>query len=124
MLFKPAFLGAFLFQASAVRAIAETYYPAQAKNQGIQWSSCTLNSTMPIECANFSVPLDYSSPNSTELLTLELLRAPATKTPSKRSVLINFGGPGLVGRESLASGAKLMLDITGSYHDLIAFDPR
>ncbi|KAF9641105.1 alpha/beta-hydrolase [Lasiodiplodia theobromae] len=80
--------------------------------------------TLPIECANFTVPLDYSSPNSTETLTLELLKVPAAKTPSKGSVLLNFGGPGFTGRDTLASGAEKLQAITGGYHDLITFDPR
>lgn len=55
-----------------------------------------------IQCANISVPLDYTRERSNSTLTLELLRAPAQKQPSKGSVLFNFGGPGLVGRSQLA----------------------
>jgi len=69
----------------------------------IQWGPCTdFNSTVPIQCGNLSVPLDYTNPNSTETLQLQLLKVPATKTPSKGSILFNFGGPGEPGRAYMA----------------------
>lgn len=113
-----------LLQASAIGAMAQPLDHVGARDQKILWGSCTLNSSLPIECANFSVPLDYSSPNSTETLTLELLKVPAAKPPSKGSVLLNFGGPGLAAREDLAAIVEQLKAMTGGFHDLITFDPR
>lgn len=124
MFIKPTFLRAVLLQTSAVCASTQPYHSVYARHQDLQWGPCTLSSSLPIECANITVPLDYSSPNSTELLTFELLKAPAVNKPSKGSLLMNFGGPGFPGRVSLAGGAEKLQIITGGYHALITFDPR
>ncbi|KAL1616078.1 hypothetical protein SLS56_011559 [Neofusicoccum ribis] len=108
----------------AVYALAQSHPYPQARSEGIQWGPCTLNGSLPIECGNVSVPLDYSSSNSTKTLTLELLKVPALEKPSKGSVLINFGGPGNTGRETLAAGAAKLQAITGDHHDLVTIDPR
>lgn len=70
----------------------------------IQWGPCddiAVNSTIPIECSDFQVPLDYTKPTSNQTLTLQLLRVPAAVQPSQGSIQINFGGPGEPGRGSL-----------------------
>lgn len=74
----------------------------------IQWGTCkdTLNSTVRVDCGRLFVPLDYTSSDD-ETLSLELLRVPAAKQPAK-SILLNFGGPGVVGRQSLADTAPLL----------------
>ena len=63
----------------------------------------------PVQCADLTVPLDYSAKKSNSTLTLELLRVPALKKPSKGSVLFNYGGPGQVGRMQLALEADQYL---------------
>lgn len=79
----------------------------------IQWGACDgaiINSTLAtVDCATLSVPLDYTEPQSNERLDLNLLRVRATFQPSRGSIQINFGGPGLPGRESLALLAQLLL---------------
>ena len=55
-----------------------------------------------IDCATLRVPLDYTEPESTEFLDLNLIRVPATRGASKGSLLFNFGGPGDSGVEVLA----------------------
>lgn len=78
------------------------------QSQEIQWGPCEINRTTPLECGNIFVPLDYSNPNSTETLSIELIKAPASKQPSKGNILINFGGPGASGQELMASaGAQV-----------------
>lgn len=79
-------------------------------NCAIKWSKCDAAiekakaklSKLPIECANVTAPLDYTKPKSNETITLQLLRVPATK-PSKtrKTILLNFGGPGDAGRTGL-----------------------
>ncbi|KAF2671605.1 hypothetical protein BT63DRAFT_397980 [Microthyrium microscopicum] len=97
----------------------------------IHWGPCDTSfetakpiPSYPIDCANLTVPLDYTNPNSTATINLELLRIPAYKKPSNGSILFNFGGPGDDGRMSLAAGLDRFLAITGNQNDLIVFDPR
>lgn len=84
------------------------------QGQEIQWGPCTLNVSIPIECGNVTVPLDYSTPNSTATLDIELLRVRATNQPSKGSIIYNPGGPGGSGQFSLvdddAAKAKQLLE--------------
>ncbi|KAH8660909.1 TAP-like protein-domain-containing protein [Tricladium varicosporioides] len=102
--------------------------PYNARTLSFQWSSCSADlqqvATLPVDCANFTVPLDYSDPTSNETLVLTLLRVPAVNKPSRGSIQINFGGPGVPVRDSLAGAALSLQAITGGYFDLIGFDPR
>ena len=58
-------------------------------------------SAIPLLCSNFTVPLDYSDPSSTDTLTLELIKAPALRGPSKGTIFVNYGGPGASGELDL-----------------------
>lgn len=64
----------------------------------IQWSSdCDylgFETDVGFSCANFTVPLDYSDPQSSETLILTLTKVNATNQPAKGSILFNPGGPG------------------------------
>ena len=59
-------------------------------------------------CGTLDVPLDYTDPHSSQLLTLDIAKVNATKRPSRRdsekqepsSIIFNFGGPG---EDSLSS---------------------
>ncbi|KAF4806895.1 putative hydrolase [Colletotrichum siamense] len=98
---------------------------ASSGQNDIEWGDCAeLNSTEPIQCANLTVPLDYTSPNSRKTLDLQLLRIPATRQPSKGSILFNFGGPGVAGRPTMAGVGGALRNATSEYHDLVTFDPR
>ncbi|KAK2764477.1 hypothetical protein FQN54_009172 [Arachnomyces sp. PD_36] len=94
-----------------------------ARTDGVSWGACEA-ALAGFDCANFTVPLDYSNPNSGETLDLQLLRVPAAKTPKKGTILFNFGGPGIEARGGLASTAQTFLAITGGEYDLVANDPR
>lgn len=72
----------------------------------VQWGPCAINGTLPVECGNITVPLDYSKPELLTTLTIGLLKVPATKQPKKGSILFNFGGPGFPSRADLAGLAK------------------
>lgn len=80
----------------------------QSRTNSINWGPCSLNGTLPIDCANFTVPLDYTDLTSNRTLNLELLRVPAVNGPSKGSIFFNFGGPGVEVRTSLAGRARLL----------------
>ena len=72
----------------------------------LQWGACNkteVSGPLPVECSAIDVPLDYTEPNCNKTLNLELLRVPSLKKPSRGSILVNFGGPGLTARKDLAS---------------------
>ncbi|GAM42077.1 hypothetical protein TCE0_043f15723 [Talaromyces pinophilus] len=91
----------------------------------VQWGTCTDNfgSLLPVDCGTLLVPLDYTV-TSNETYTLDLLRVPATIQPAKGSIVLNFGGPGEVGRSTLAGYATLLQALSGGGYNLISFDPR
>ncbi|KAH7400966.1 hypothetical protein DE146DRAFT_654534 [Phaeosphaeria sp. MPI-PUGE-AT-0046c] len=107
--------------------------PFQGRSSGIQWGPCDAsleafkvaggyNGT--INCANLTVPLDYTNKSSNATIDLNLLRIPAPKGKSKGSLQFNFGGPGLVARSQLAQQVLTWQVLSGSAYDLLAFDPR
>jgi hypothetical protein len=74
--------------------------PCAAK---LEWGACDdgeFNTTLAIECSSVRVPLDYAQPDS-ESFELAIVKIPASITPSKGSILHNFGGPGLEARKTL-----------------------
>jgi len=82
-----------------------------AQGQKINWGPChDVNSTQPVVCANFTVPLDYTNPNSNTTIQLELVKVPASVTPSKGSIFFNFGGPGFESRQTMGITGKLFLE--------------
>ncbi|KAL4966661.1 alpha/beta hydrolase [Aspergillus stella-maris] len=91
---------------------------------GIAWGNCTEAELAAIQCANFSVPLDYSDPDSDATLSLQVARLPALQGPRKGSVFLNFGGPGLETRTQLATTGVIFQALTGGQYDLVTFDPR
>ncbi|MBB6351717.1 pimeloyl-ACP methyl ester carboxylesterase [Nonomuraea muscovyensis] len=83
------------------------------------WTDCSSG----LQCATVRVPLDHDNPEE-RTLNLGLTRLPA-RDPARRigSLLVNFGGPGVSGRESLAKN-RAMFDRLSSRYDVVAFDPR
>jgi hypothetical protein len=79
-----------------------------ARDYGIEWGPCELETELPVQCAKLPVPLDYTDEASNATLELDLIRYPAQVQPSKGSILLNFGGPGQDGLESMLSYAPLM----------------
>ncbi|KAI0122252.1 TAP-like protein-domain-containing protein [Daldinia grandis] len=95
-----------------------------SNNTEIRWGPCKLNTTLPVQCAQLTVPLDYTDESCSDTLNLDLIKYPAQKQPKRGSILLNFGGPGQDGLESMLAYAELMGPTTGGYHDLISWDPR
>lgn len=96
---------------------------AQAASNKIIWSGpCNLgNKNVPTVCGTLKVPLDYTNPNSNQTLDLEIAKLPATGEPKGKSVLMNPGGPGIPGLNSLPSSGpyvlKCVVDI--KFEDLV-----
>jgi hypothetical protein len=77
----------------------------------IQWRPCPdgeFNTTIAVQCGTLRVPLDYTLPNSSKTLDLELVKIPATVQPSRGSIQLNFGGPGLPTRQDAVALGPLL----------------
>lgn len=115
-----ALLGAGLPAASAAAAEPDL---SRFYEQRITWTRCP-GADMPkdLRCGKVTVPLDYAKPAKG---TLEVAMARFTSTAKKKrgSVLLNFGGPGVVGVPELAYARKAFMDLTDAY-DVVTFDPR
>ena len=84
-------------------------YPT-APPQDIKWGPCEdiANGSVPVVCAEYHVPLDYTNPSSNETLRLQLVKAPAPQQPSLGTIQLNFGGPGSPGRQGLADTGLIL----------------
>jgi hypothetical protein len=69
------------------------------------------------------VPLDYTFSSSTPL-QLSLFKVNATGEPRLGSILINFGGPGGTGAQSLPIFAAQMAVNIDPQRDRVSWDPR
>ncbi|KAL4788568.1 TAP-like protein-domain-containing protein [Aspergillus varians] len=95
----------------------------------LDWMRCNPlefdSSTVPVpfQCGTLDVPLDYTSPNRSEKLAIQLVKAPAP-LESKGSILFNMGGPGIPNRNDFSILAPTLIPLTGGRYDLVAFDSR
>ncbi len=86
----------------------------------IRWHNCGGG----FQCGTISVPVDWSEPAGPQL-NLALARHPA-QDPSQRlgSLVVNFGGPGDPGVETLRQGVSDVPAVIRQHFDLVSFDPR
>ncbi|QUQ64207.1 alpha/beta hydrolase [Kutzneria sp. CA-103260] len=93
---------------------------ADAARAALDWQPCGNNA----RCATLTVPLDWSQPHGAQI-SLALSRVNAAD-PSKRvgTLLINPGGPGGAGAESIEYGADGLPQQLRDRFDLVGFDPR
>lgn len=92
----------------------ETYY-----DQELEWSDCYGS----FQCAEASVPLDYSDPSG-EAITIALLKRPAKNGNPIGSLFVNPGGPGGSGIDmAKQAGYYLSSDLLANF-DIVGFDPR
>ncbi|CUA67537.1 hypothetical protein RSOLAG22IIIB_07419 [Rhizoctonia solani] len=105
-------------------AYAIAVKPRQASNGTISWTTCLdVSST---QCALLDVPMDYTNLNSGSTVSIFLRRYPATAPADQRlgSLLINPGGPGGSGSDTIASSAEYFSTMLDGRYDIIGFDPR
>lgn len=69
----------------------------------IEWGPCAFNGTLPILCGKLAVPVDYSDSSSSKTVDLNLVKVPAIISPSRGTIQLNFGGPGLEAIHTLAN---------------------
>jgi pimeloyl-ACP methyl ester carboxylesterase len=111
-----------------------TTLPSDLEANNITWSPCpalndeisTLNGVRgaTFDCASLPVPLDYTSPQTSPLITLSLFKVNATHQPSKGSILFNPGGPGGSGAENLPLNSIQLQKHIGGHYDIVSWDPR
>ncbi|GAA1971002.1 alpha/beta hydrolase [Isoptericola halotolerans] len=89
----------------------------------IDWQPC--DDAGGFDCAEIQVPSDYDRPHG-RTTTIALTRLPATDTENRiGSALVNFGGPGGPGVETLHLVGETMVDPeVRARFDLVSFDPR
>jgi pimeloyl-ACP methyl ester carboxylesterase len=97
--------------------------PSPSSNPSVQalnWTSCGGG----FQCANLTVPLDYSNADNGKTIQLALIRKPALDQANRiGSVLTNPGGPGASGIQYLRQAASSMINLNKRF-DLVGFDPR
>jgi pimeloyl-ACP methyl ester carboxylesterase len=107
----------------AVVAVAAPV-PARAaapKPEPIQWRGCGRG----FQCATVPVPVDWSEPNGPQVQLAVTRKPVADRSQRIGSLVVNFGGPGDPGAESLRSGGGDSLPAAVRKHfDLVSFDPR
>ena len=111
---------------------AYTFPPLNSTPSSVSWNACPPQLGLPsiLECATFSVPVDWNSPYG-EHFNLGLVKLPATpsNTTSKiGSLFINPGGPGspasgMVASMALGAFERQTLQLR-AWFDIIGLDPR
>ena len=93
----------------------------------ITWSVCSGENApeAPFECGSVYVPVDYDNPDG-DKISIALVRIPAsTEKEYEGVILLNPGGPGVSGFDSLVDmGEELVNKLGLGSFDLIGFDPR
>ena len=99
-------------QAAAVDPLANFY------NQQLHWKKCTEH----LECATFTVPLDYQNPSG-RTITITAARNNAAGK-ARGSLVINPGGPGGSGVDYIEIATDVVTPALHREFDLVSFDPR
>jgi pimeloyl-ACP methyl ester carboxylesterase len=86
----------------------------------LRWRSCG----RVFECATLRVPTDYDRPKA-GATSIAAIRRPADE-PDRRigSLVVNYGGPGDPGSETLRDAAASMPAAIRHRFDIVSFDPR
>jgi pimeloyl-ACP methyl ester carboxylesterase len=91
-----------------------------ASTATIGWERCGGG----FQCASLAVPVDYAAPDG-ETLDLALTRRRADDRADRIGTLVvNYGGPGDPGTETLRATADLMPAPVRRHFDIVSFDPR
>ncbi|HEV2308959.1 MAG TPA: alpha/beta hydrolase [Acidimicrobiia bacterium] len=125
MLRRPARLLSALGAITALLAVgvptSSSAATSPAPSGPLTWKGCGGG----FQCATLSVPVDWSQPGGPQV-ALEVSRHRASQ-PDERigSLVVNFGGPGDPGAESLRQGGEASLPAAvRDRFDLVSFDPR
>ncbi|KAF2100184.1 alpha/beta-hydrolase [Rhizodiscina lignyota] len=89
-----------------------------APSTEVKWTHCFDNFT----CTRLQVPLDYDNP-SVGNTSIAFIKIDAVQQPAE-DVLVNFGGPGDSGVNSLLDAPESLRLWYGDKVNIVAFDPR
>jgi len=91
-----------------------------APREGLDWKRCARS----LQCTTLAVPVDYAAADG-ETLDLALIRRRADE-PANRvgTLIVNYGGPGDAGTETLRQAVDLMPAAARRSFDVVSFDPR
>ena len=109
----------------ALVAVAAVAIPVPASagataTGSLAWKGCGDG----LQCATLSVPVDWSQPAGPQV-ALAIARLPAKDQRHRvGSLVINYGGPGDPGTESLRLGSSSVPAAIRQRFDLVSFDPR
>jgi pimeloyl-ACP methyl ester carboxylesterase len=86
----------------------------------LQWTRCGGG----FQCATLPVPVDYADP-AAGTIDLALTRRRADDRANRiGSLVVNYGGPGDAGTETLRQTAAFLPAAVRRYFDVVSFDPR
>ncbi|HEY8094151.1 MAG TPA: hypothetical protein VID93_10220, partial [Acidimicrobiales bacterium] len=101
--------------------------PSAPSTATVDWKSCPASDDYEVkgwECGTVDVPLDYAKPEG-ESITLALTRLPASDQATRiGSLLVNPGGPGGSGIETVHFLVDELPENLKARFDLVGFDPR
>jgi pimeloyl-ACP methyl ester carboxylesterase len=111
----------------ALVAVAAVAVPAPgagaagpAPKGSLAWKSCGGG----LQCATLSVPVDWSQPSGPQVALAVARRPAADQQHRLGSLVINYGGPGDPGTQSLREGSGDVPAPIRQRFDLVSFDPR
>lgn len=97
-------------------ALAEECPAGYAKSKDLAWSKCPVKKNPKLECATIEVPKDWKD-NASPKMKLRLVRHPAqSASPRNKSVIVNPGGPGASGIETVIDGGDMYQGYVASPH--------
>jgi pimeloyl-ACP methyl ester carboxylesterase len=87
----------------------------------ISWTPCNGD----LQCGNLVVPLSYTDPGNGQTISIAVARHPAA-VPADRvgSLVIDPGGPGVSGVDSMANELSVLTPGLLDDFDIVMFDPR
>lgn len=101
-------------------AAASSTTSSPAKTGALAWMRCHKT----FQCATLTVPVDYRQPTG-EQVGIALIRSPALgANPNHRALVVNFGGPGDAGTETLPYFVDAVPREIRDGFDIVSFDPR
>ncbi|KAK5271900.1 hypothetical protein LTR99_000941 [Exophiala xenobiotica] len=114
--------------ASAGRDFSDQYFDWEVikSTKELEYTNCY----GPFQCARLEVPLDWSNSSNPNRVSIAIVRLPAVVYVADESfggtVVINPGGPGGSGIDSILQGGKaLQAIVDGDKHfEILSFDPR
>lgn len=111
LLLSLALIGSLATPVAAVEPLQKFY------NQKLTWKPCEQR----LECATFTVPLDYRKPNGR---TITITAARNVSKGATRNLMMNPGGPGGSGVDYILDAEYIVSPEIRREFNLVSFDPR